>query len=243
MNDDMDSKNLTDFLITPDQRDDMLAKHPYQQILPDQWNNIPVCLVKAFKLVADHQIHKDMEYWEKLLKLEETTFKMNQLMGRTEKKQKAKDDSIKRGIEYLQTSLYDRVRKLENTFDQRLKVIEESLDQFKRMQKQDLENMKKNQRDFILEFAELKTMTDQKIREVHQDNQNDKLFMMRTIDNNKRDLIENYLTIQESVKENEKMVTANRPVRQYVSEKISYLTKRFNQFEETIKRETQEQFY
>ena len=49
-------------------------------------------------------------------------------MGRTEKKQKAKDDSIKRGIEYLQTSLYDRVRKLENTFDQRLKVIEESLD-------------------------------------------------------------------------------------------------------------------
>ena len=35
------------------------------------------------------------------------------------------------------------------------------------MQKQDLENMKKNQRDFILEFAELKTMTDQKIREVH----------------------------------------------------------------------------
>jgi hypothetical protein len=67
--------------------------------------------------------------------------------------------------------------------------------------------------------------------------------MMRTIDNNKRDLIENYLTIQESVKENEKMVTVNRPVRQYVSEKISYLTKRFNQFEETIKRETQEQFY
>ena len=67
--------------------------------------------------------------------------------------------------------------------------------------------------------------------------------MMRTIDNNKRDLIENYLTIQESVKENETMVTVNRPVRQYVSEKISYLTKRFNQFEETIKRETQEQFY
>ena len=67
--------------------------------------------------------------------------------------------------------------------------------------------------------------------------------MMRTIDNNKRDLIENYLTIQESVKENEKMVTVNRPVRQYVSEKISYLTKRFNRFEETIKRETQEQFY
>ncbi len=29
INDDMDSKNLTDFLITPDQRDDMLAKHTY----------------------------------------------------------------------------------------------------------------------------------------------------------------------------------------------------------------------
>ncbi len=45
--------------------EDYYENHPLNEIEPDTWNNIPVCIVKAFKIIIEHAKSRDLDHWEK----------------------------------------------------------------------------------------------------------------------------------------------------------------------------------
>ena len=69
--------------------DDYYEQHPLlNDIQPETWNNIPVCIVKAFKTMIDHAMSRDLDNWEKKAQINEQFFKLQHMFLKTDKRQK-----------------------------------------------------------------------------------------------------------------------------------------------------------
>ena len=78
------------------------AVHPLHKINPEGWNNIPVCLVKAFKQIIDANISTDQRMRSIIGQSENNVRKNLSQVQKVEKDLQKKEEGLKTSIERLE---------------------------------------------------------------------------------------------------------------------------------------------
>lgn len=73
--------------------------HPLHKLTPDTWNNIPVCLVKAVKMLIDANISTDQRLRALQAQTENNQRKAGSQLTKVEKDLQKKEEQLRAGIE------------------------------------------------------------------------------------------------------------------------------------------------
>ena len=68
--------------------------HPLELILPESWNNIPICLVKSTKQIIEHLVKHDQKFKVHLMAIEQQKKKDLNTMTRIEKDLNRKEEAL-----------------------------------------------------------------------------------------------------------------------------------------------------
>lgn len=107
--------------------------HPLNVIEPDNWNNIPVCLVKSIKLMVEHIIEKDLDNWERKAQINDRFFRLQHLLIKLQKDFKNNSENFAKFIDYQQTTLTSRIKKSESYIDGKFSLMDRDLQNFRKL--------------------------------------------------------------------------------------------------------------
>ena len=74
---------------------DAEVAHPLQKLEPDAWNNIPICLVKAVKMLIESNIATDQKMRQLNGSTDTNVRKLNGQLGKLEKDLLKKEEQLK----------------------------------------------------------------------------------------------------------------------------------------------------
>eukprot|EP00347_Sterkiella_histriomuscorum_P017100 403350668 len=182
--------------ISPEMIEDYYGSHPLNEIEPDVWNNIPVCIVKAFKILIEHFKSRDLDNWEKKAQINEQFFKLQHI-----------------------------IKKVEGTFDGRIMAIEESSSAIKKIltveNQRNQDQIRKNQGDIL----EIKGIISKQGVQLKQDLENEKVNIFKMLDKLRKDLMDSFLIVTENTYEGDNLTVTKKNIRHYTIEKVDELKK------------------
>jgi Na+/phosphate symporter len=79
--------------------------HPLQLLDPDAWNNIPICLAKAAKMIVESTIAQDQKMRQMNNTTDTSTRKLTAAIAKNEKDLTKKEQQLKSLIERLEKHL------------------------------------------------------------------------------------------------------------------------------------------
>lgn len=79
--------------------------HPLQRLDPDSWNNIPICLVKAVKMIVESTIAQDQKMRQMGNTTDTSTRKLTAAIAKNEKDLSKKEEQLKSLIERMEKHL------------------------------------------------------------------------------------------------------------------------------------------
>ncbi|CDW85296.1 UNKNOWN [Stylonychia lemnae] len=215
--------------ITPEMIDEYLEKHPLNEITPDAWNNIPYCVVKAIKIMQEYLVSKDVDQWEKNAYVNEQFVKLQNMFNKLERRQREGSDMLSNAIETLKSTLNDKIKKMETTFDARSEHIATQVLNNKKAQTQENFKIQQQLDQQTTDIDEMQKQVNKQCTQMKNDFESMKMNILKMNEKMRNDLMESFLIVTENTYEGENLIVTKKNIRHYTVEKIDLISKNMNQ--------------